>query len=989
MIKHFLLILILCSAVAFAQNTGSVKGQITDESGALVPGAKITVAGSAGVVKATTSGNDGTYTLSGLAAGKYSVQVSSPGLTQIAPASVDVSGAAITLNIPLRVVLEKQEVTVQENTGPTVSTDPSQNAGALVLRGDDLQALSDDPDDLQSDLQALAGPAAGPNGGQIYIDGFTGGQLPNKDAIREIRINQNPFSPEYDKIGFGRIEILTKPGSDKFRGSVNFNYGNDIFNSRNPFSAVKPPFDLKEFGGNLSGPVGKKASFFLDVDRRLIDNSGVVNGTILPGAPNGTIIDPAQLTPTPFSAVLTEPFRRLRISPRVDYQLNSNHTLTMRYAFSKNLQQNQGVGGFNEASRAYNSLTEEQSVQMTETAVLSSKVINETRFQYLHELNGQNAIVAAPSINVLSSFNGGGSGVGRFAASQNRFEIQNYTSIAAGVHSWKFGVRLRAISLNNYSANNFLGTYTFGGGFAPVLNPDGTPAVPDVVCAPTGLTPGCTVITSIERYRRALLKLPGGVPTQFSINTGNPLAHVGQVDAGIFVNDDWRVRPNFTLSLGLRYELQTNIHDHANIAPRIGFAWAPGSGAVKALQRPKLVIRGGFGIFYDRFGENSVLLAERYNGSNQISNLVLNPSFPNQPTSFDSTQRTVDRISSSLRAPYVMQSAIGVERQLPRSTTVALTYTNTHGLHELLTRDINAPLPGTGGFYNTPAVLPFPNQGPIYEFESAGIYNQNQIMANVNTRMTKNVSLFGFYQLNFAKSNTDGLGTFPANQYNLSADYGPSNTDVRNRGVIGGSVTTWWDVRLSPFIQAQSGAPFNIITGTDLYGDSLFNVARPGISTDPNKPGLLPTRYGLLDPNPVPGETMVGRNAGRGPGQFTVNLRVAKTFGFGPAKEGAGGGGGFGGPGGPGGHGPPGGGRGGMMMGGMGSGMGGGSTNKRYNLTMSISARNILNHVNDGPIIGNITSPQFGRANSLAGGFGAFSENANNRRIELQARFTF
>jgi hypothetical protein len=969
MIKYFLLLLTLSLSTAFAQGTGVVKGAITDESGALVPGAKVTASGPAGVVKATTSGNDGSYILNGLPAGKYSIQASSPGLSQIQPASVDVSDGPITVNIPLRVVLEKQEVTVQENTGPTISVDPSQNAGALVLRGADLDALSDDPDDLQSDLQALAGPAAGPNGGQIYIDGFTGGQLPNKDAIREIRINQNPFSPEYDKIGFGRIEILTKPGTDKFRGTAYFNYGNDIFNTRNPFSTVKPPFDLKEFGGNLSGPLSKKASFFLDLDRRLIDNSGVVNGTVLD----------AQGNPSPFSAVLTEPYRRLRISPRLDYQLNSNNTLTMRYAFTKNSQDNQGVGGFNLASRAYDFLSEEQTVQMTETSVLSTKVINETHFQYLHDLNGQTALTNAPSINVLSSFNGGGSGIGRFNDVENHFELQNYTSIAAGVHSWKFGVRARSVTLNNYSASNFLGTYTFGGG----LGPDGTE------------------LTSIQRYQQTLLGQPGITPTQFSINFGNPLTHIFQTDVGFFVGDDWRVRPNLTLSLGLRYEVQTNIRDHGDFAPRIGFAWAPGSGALKTFQRPKFVIRGGFGIFYDRFSENNILSAARYDGSNQLSYLVINPNFfPRIPTQAELAQvgvaqTTLNQLSPGLRAPYVIQSAIGVERQLPRNTTIALTYTNTHGLHELLTRDINAPLPGTGGFYGTPAVLPYPGRGPIYDFESAGVYNQNQVMTNINSRMTKNISLFGFYQLNFASSNTDGLGTFPANQYNLAADYGPASTDVRNRAVIGGSITTWWDVRLNPFIQAQSGAPFNIITGTDLYGDSLFNVSRPGIlpSGTPITGDLIKTPYGVLDPNPVPGETLIGRNAGRGPGQFTVNLRVAKTFGFGPAREGAGAGGGFGGPGGPGGggHGPGGGGRGGgMMMGGMpGAGGGGGATNRRYNLTVALSARNLFNHVNDGPIIGNLTSPQFGQANSLAGGFGAFAENANNRRLELQARFSF
>jgi len=948
MIKNLLLILTLCSAIAVAQNTGAVKGTITDESGALVPGAKVTASSPSGVVKATTSGSDGSYTLNGLAPGKYTVQASSPGLTQIQPASADVAGAPVTLNIPLRVVLEKQEVTVQENVGPTITTDPTQNAGALVLRGSDLDALSDDPDDLQSDLQALAGPAAGPNGGQIYIDGFTGGQLPNKDAIREIRINQNPFSPEYDKIGFGRIEILTKPGTDKFRGTAYFNYGNDIFNSRNPFSSVKPPFDLKEFGGNLSGPVGKKASFFLDVDRRLIDNSGVVNGTDLN----------AQGNPTPFSEVLTEPFRRLRISPRLDYQLSSNNTLTMRYAYTKNLQDNQGVGGFNETSRAYNYLFEEQTVQITETAVLTSKVINETRFQYLHDLTGQNSVSDAPSINVQGAFSTGGSSVGRYEDVENHYEIQNYTSIAAGVHSWKFGVRLRAVSLDNFSTSNFAGTYTF---------------------------------TSLDQYQLQM-------PSLFTLNVNNPgsspLVHAGQVDAGIFVNDDWRVRPNLTLSLGLRYEMQTNIHDKADFAPRIGFAWAPGTAAMKTFQRPKIVIRGGFGIFYDRFSEQNVLTAERYNGVNQTSYLIPNPTYPVPPTVAElaAVPSTVYQIDRSLRAPYVMQSAIGVERQLPRNTTLALTYTNTHGLHQFLTRDLNAPLPGTGGFYPVAAVLPYPAQGPIYDYESAGLYNQNQIMTNVNSRPTSKITLFGFYQLNYAKSNTDGLGTFPANQYNLAAEYGPASTDVRNRGVIGGSIATWWDLRLSPFIQAQSGAPYNIITGTDLYGDSLFSVSRPGLlpfGTPTAGTDLIKTSYGVLDPNPTPGETLIGRNAGRGPGQFTVNLRLSKTFGFGPTKEGSGGSG-FGGPGGPGGGHDHGGGRGGMMMGGMGpGGPGGGTTNRRYNVTVSISARNLFNHVNDGPIIGNLSSPLFGQANSVAGGFGAFAENANNRRIELQARFSF
>src|SRR6201999_84566 len=158
------------------------------------------------------------------------------------------------------------------NAGPAVSVDPSQNAGALVLRGTDLQALSDDPDDLQADLQALAGPSAGPSGGQIYIDGFTGGTLPSKDSIREIRINQNPFSPEYDKLGYGRIEIFTKPGSDHLHGTIGYNLGTRIWNGRNPYAAEKAPFLLQEFENSVSGPLNKHTSFTLDLERHMVDN---------------------------------------------------------------------------------------------------------------------------------------------------------------------------------------------------------------------------------------------------------------------------------------------------------------------------------------------------------------------------------------------------------------------------------------------------------------------------------------------------------------------------------------------------------------------------------------------------------------------------------------------------------------------------------------------------------------------------------------------
>src|SRR4029077_12293848 len=173
------------------------------------------------------TGNDGSYTLAGLPPGDYTMEASASGLVLPEPMRVTLSTGVRALNLQMKVAATRQEITVQESDA-TVNTDAASNASAVTIKGSDLESLSDDPEDLQSDLQALAGPSAGPSGGQIFIDGFSGGQLPPKESIREIRINQNPFSPEYDKIGLGRIEILTKPGTDKLRGAVSYNYMGDF-----------------------------------------------------------------------------------------------------------------------------------------------------------------------------------------------------------------------------------------------------------------------------------------------------------------------------------------------------------------------------------------------------------------------------------------------------------------------------------------------------------------------------------------------------------------------------------------------------------------------------------------------------------------------------------------------------------------------------------------------------------------------------------------
>jgi hypothetical protein len=997
--------IILIAATVFAQSgaSGTLHGRLVDQFGGAIVGATVTAVDATGAEKTATSNDEGLYTVSGLAPGAYTVRAQAAGFASYEKTSVQVTaGQREAFDITLEVTIEQAEVTVSGE--PPVSTDPENNAGAIVLRGADLEALPEDPDELTEALQALAGPSAGPNGGEIFVDGFSGGRLPPRESIREIRINSNPFSAEYDRLGFGRIEILTKPGTDKFRGQASFSFNDESLNSRNPFAPNRAPFQSRQFGGNVSGPIiSKKASFFLDFERRQVDDNEIINATILDPSLNGT---------QNFNLAVLTPQTRTTFSPRFDYALNASNTLVGRYTYTRSERENAGIGDFNLLSRAFNTATTQHSFQLTETAILTPSVVNETRFQFVRSSRDQEGDNSIPTIRVLDAFTGGGSQIGLSFNRETRWELSNNTSWALKQHALKFGVRLRGISLKDVSSNNFAGTFTFGGGIGPQLDTNN-----QVVLNGAG-QPVLVPLTSIERYRRTLLfqqqglspaqvRALGGGATQFTIAGGNPEAGISQLDFGAFVQDDWRIRPDFTLSMGLRYEAQTNINTGLNFAPRISFAWSPGAGGKG---QPKTVIRGGFGIFYDRVGEDLSLQANRFNGTNQQQFLVTDPvtldlarftldGVTNVPTVDALTAfarpQTTWQMADSLQAPYTIQSSISLERQLPGNWTFSATYINSRSLHLLRARNINAPLPGTflPGVSGS-GVRPLGDISNVYEYESSGRLNQNQLLLGIGNRLNRTFSIFARYSLGKAKSDTDGAGSFPANQYDLSTEWGRASFDIRHRLIIGGTINAPWGVRLSPLVMLTSGRPFNITTGRDTNGDSLF-TERPAFATDMTKPGVIVTRFGAFDPNPAPGQELIPRNYGNGPAFFNVNLGLSRTFGFGGSRDsvanasGQGGGAGGRGRGGAGGGG--GGGR-----GGGGGGRGGDASSdsrSRYNLTFSLQFQNLFNKTNMGPPVGNLSSQLFGQSLSTAGGFGGGGGNGNpaagNRRIIGQLRFSF
>ena len=995
------------SPAAFAQGTGSIGGQVQDTLGAVVVGATVTVVAADGKEKTATSNPRGEYSVTGLAPGTYTVKVKAANFALYENTEVTVTpGERSELIVPLTVEVFEEQVEVSQ--GDSVSTDPTNNAGATVLGEKELDALPDDPDELEAALQALAGASAGPEGGQIYIDGFTGGRLPPKEAIREVRINSNPFSAEYDRLGFGRIEILTKPGSDQFRGNISANFNDESLNSRNPFALNRAPSQTRFFSGNISGPVVKgKASYFLDVNNRTNDSNTVVNAVILD----------SNLNPVAFQEEFQVPNNRFSISPRFDYAINDNNTLVARYSYQRGSAENQGIGGLTLPSRASDSSNWEHEFRLTETMIVNPTTVNETRFEIDWEKNSRFGDNSIPAVGVSDAFSGGGATVGDSFTRSNSWELQNYTTTSIGSqHAVKFGARVRRLSLTDRSESGFGGSFSFAGS-PEIRSPVGCPVVGENGC--TQVLPS---ITPLEQYRGAILGLGGRyIPIQYSVSSGDPEQSVSRTDYSLFITDDWRINPGLTLSAGLRYENQTNISNNSNFAPRFAVAWSPGAGGARA---PKTVIRGGFGVFYNRFSENSTLQTLRFNGTNQL-NYVVSANDPdpvrraaaiallsqpvftvsgvtNIPTIADIQaalpgSSVIRTIADDLKVPVTYQGAISFERQLPGRTTFAATYVKSQTNNVIRQLNVNAPV-CQSQFLCVNAPLPDPTSGPIYQYDSSGTMKMDRFNFNVRSNFDPRYSIFANYSLGFSNNDTDG--GFPAYTYDLSDEWGRAAFDTRHSFVIGGNFNAPWGISLSPFINYNSGRAFNITTGIDSNGDRQFNE-RPTFGALAARCDELGLSYSYCDVSDYDPNEIIPRNFGRAPQFINVNLRVSKTFGFGktegsastagtgtPGTPGAGGIAGVGGRG-------PGGGGGGRMGGGRGGSFGGGER-KPYNLNLSINFNNLLNKVNFGAPVSNIASGRFGEYTSTGGGFfggfgggGGGGGGAANRRIELQARFSW
>ena len=906
------------AAAALAQMTSHrLRGVVKDQNGGLIVGARAELASAGGDKREAVTDSQGEFHFERLAAGVYTLKVSSAGFGAHEQ-QYEAGGSSAQARVEVVLVPTISESVVVGHDAPA-PLDPEQASGTKVLSARELEALPDDPDQLREQLQQLSTSAgSAPGEAAVTVDGFlSDGRLPPKAAIREVRINPNLFSAEYDRPPFrgGRIEILTRPGASTFGGSAFFNFNNSALNAREPFAPVKTPSKTLRYGAQFGGPiVAKRAGFFLDFEGRDIGETETVNAVILDD----------ERRPVAFSASVRAPTQLLVGSARADWQATQAHALVFRYEVSRNRLDNQGVGGFNLPGRALNHTLTEHGFQFTETAIISPATFNELRVGLTRQRLTQRAVSGERAVSVFGAFESGGAATQEVRRDTRLLEITDYISTTAGKHSLKFGVQLFQRRFRDRRLDNQSGAFVFGGTTAPELGPGD-----EAIVGPDG-EPSLIRISGLEQYRRALLGLPGGVPTRFAVTLGDSDVTVSQWLLAGFVQDEWRPREDLSVSLGLRYEGQTTPSDAVSLAPRLGIAYTPD-------KRQLWVLRARAGVFYDRVGEALTFEARRLDGRRLRQLIINSPSFddPLAGATASSAIPAIRRLDESLRPPASLQVRVEVARQLPGGWRVDVNHSWTSGWSVLRSRNVNAPLVAPGV---DPLQVPRPSgiAENVLQFESSGRIRGRVLYVGVNQSANQYFNVFAGY-LNFSfRTDADTPFSLPQSSYDLSGEWARPFWLARHRFFLTNVINFPWKVRVSTSINAASGTPFNITTGRDNNGDGNFND-RPGVAS-PSDPRAVATQFGVFDPEAVNGAAP--RNAGTNPATFNVDLNVSRQFRFGPRVT---------------------------------------PTDKRYLLTVNARASNLFNHTNPLGLNGVLTSPFFGRANAAG----------PSRRVEFGVRLSF
>lgn len=882
-------------------------GVVTDPSGALVPRAAVHIAAHDGSFTHDLRADAwGRFSLP-VHPGTYDLSVTAPGFEPFHK-EVRVGTSLVNVNARLTIAVEQSVVEVSGNTN-AMSTSGDANKDGLDLEGDSLAALSDDDATFQQQLLALAGDD-GSHPPQVYVDGFSGGRFPPKSTIREVKINQSPFSAQYDSMGMGRIEIFTKPGTGSMHGSVGVYGDPSAFNSQNPFlHEAEPGYYRVHTVGNLSGPIGQKTSFFLSANYYDQQNNAIINAQSVNST--GGIYS--------LSEALPDPTQTEQYSVRLDRQWSTNNTIMGRYEFDRVDQTNGGVSEYVLPSESYNSTQTAQTMQLRNTQIVSASAEIDSRFEWIRTRTDQNPVSTAPTIAVEGTVSAGGSSSQAYHDNQDQFEFQENGTYEHGKHLIRAGGRYRLYRDANLSTAGFNGTFTF---------------------------------TNLASYQASVLGAPSA--SQFQLTTGKANFRVITGDAALWAEDEWQLRRNVTADLGLRFESQSAIPDHFDPSPHFGLAWALHQTDNKTAP---VVLRIGSGIFYDRFPIGDLMTAVRQNNPKlQQTYTVSNPDFfvSNIPPAAQlgaATPPTIYRVAPGFRSEYEIDSGASAEFNLGKYGSISVTYLNKMQEHQWVSINANAPRADGTRPYGTAA-------GNIYEFSSGAEGRGNWFYINPLIKINKDISVWGHINFKRQSSDTFGETSFASNSYDIHQDYGRSPSDRHQAAYIGMNAGLKWGIRTGLFLTARAGSPFNITTGSDNNGDTIYND-RPSFATSASNPAnVVHTVYGDLDLNPQPGEKIIPVNYGHSAGPFvSLQLQASKTWKFG------------------------------SRLSDPAPGRSASTTNPRYELVFSVEAQNVTNSVSPAQPVGVLASPFFGQPIATSNNF--LSTSAANRTITLHTAISF
>lgn len=774
------------------QSTSSsraISGTLLDPTGAAIVNAQVSLLGSGDKALAqVTTDKSGSFRFDHLDSGNYILDFQAEGFR---PTRVNVNLTAkrqTPIRVTMQIAVLNESITVATgDSAPLVSIESSENQNANTIDRNALDRVPVfDQDYITTMSRFLDDNATGTNGVALVVNGIeANGPGVTPSAVQEVKINSNPYSARFSRPGRARLEIITKGGTPNYHGSLNFLFRDSVFDATNVFAIVKPHERRQYYEGSVTGPIGhsKHTSFLLALDEDLQDQQGVVDPTALAAAES-----------LGFGAIpqtIANPTHHFFGSGRIFHDFANGDQFWIGYSFEHRSVENQNVGGTTLPSAGTDTHFLEHEINVSDLHQFSPHWLNQLRFLVGHFDNSVSSISGAPQLAVSGLFTAGGAQADS-RRTEYHFDGTDFATYANGRHQLSFGIDIPDISrrgLDDFT--NRAGTYTFA----------------------------------------SSADFAAATPTTYLLQTGQ--GHVVFVEKVIsgFIEDNIRLKPGFSLYLGMRYYWQNYFHDEPhNFAPRVGFAYAPTAGG-------KTVIRGGAGVFYDRSGPSPIGDLLHFNGVNLLRYIVDQPlvSYPINPLVLAQVPTSVVTLDSHARIPYSMQYSIGVERQVTAKSTASAVYIGNRGMDSFRSIDANAPIL-VGGNY----VRPNPTLGQDRQIQSEGYLKGNALELTFRGKPSKYFSGQVQYTLSRTYNNTSGITFFPANSYDAAADWGRSDNDRLHKFDLLASSQPTHYFTFGAALSLYSGKPVTITTGADNNHDGIVNDRPLGVArnTMPG-PGLI------------------------------------------------------------------------------------------------------------------------------------------------------